>query len=111
LRRSFWARESFAGVAGFDLIYATQDYDFDRREGIHSLVVKLGIPQALRLAQLLHLTVLIALVAFRPDGEARNNLLCAMLPVAAALLYEHQSARARDVARHQSRLFPKQRVR
>jgi len=51
-------------VAGFDLIYATQDYDFDRREGIHSLVVKLGIPQALRLAQLLHLTVLIALVAF-----------------------------------------------
>src|SRR5438046_10474934 len=30
-------------VAGFDLIYATQDYDFDRREGIRSLVVKLGI--------------------------------------------------------------------
>ena len=29
-------------VAGFDLIYATQDYDFDRREGICSLVVKLG---------------------------------------------------------------------
>ena len=29
-------------VAGFDLIYATQDYDFDRREGIRSLVVKLG---------------------------------------------------------------------
>src|SRR5467141_258738 len=49
-------------VAGFDLIYATQDYDFDRPEGIHSLVVKLGIPQALRLAQLLHIAVLIALV-------------------------------------------------
>ncbi len=32
-------------VAGFDLIYATQDYDFDRREGIRSLVVKLGIAQ------------------------------------------------------------------
>src|SRR5258707_15437704 len=30
-------------VAGFDLIYATQDYDFDRREGIRSLVVKFGI--------------------------------------------------------------------
>src|ERR1044072_3197895 len=30
-------------VAGFDLIYETQDYDFDRREGLRSLVVKLGI--------------------------------------------------------------------
>src|SRR5438552_540716 len=39
-------------VAGFDLIYATQDYDFDRREGIRSLVVKLGIARSLRLAQL-----------------------------------------------------------
>ena len=42
-------------VAGFDLIYATQDYDFDHREGIRSLVVNLGIARSLRLAQLLHL--------------------------------------------------------
>src|SRR4029450_5589793 len=42
-------------VAGFDLIYATQDYDFDRREGIRSLVVKLGIARRLRRAQLVHL--------------------------------------------------------
>src|SRR5947208_12626370 len=41
-------------VAGFDLIYATQDYDFDRREGIRSLVVKIGIARSLTLAQLLH---------------------------------------------------------
>src|SRR5262249_53799689 len=39
-------------VAGFDLIYATQDYDFDRREGIRSLVVTLGFTHSLRLAQL-----------------------------------------------------------
>src|SRR5437588_3562058 len=42
-------------VAGFDLIYATQDFDFDRREGIHSLVVKLRIDQSVRIGQLLHL--------------------------------------------------------
>src|SRR6184192_2394203 len=51
-------------VAGFDLIYATQDYDFDRREGIRSLVVKLGIARSLRLAQLLHLAMLAALIGF-----------------------------------------------
>src|SRR6476619_6524098 len=51
-------------VAGFDLIYATQDYDFDRREGIRSLVVKLGIARSLRLAQLLHLFAFAALIVF-----------------------------------------------
>src|SRR5207244_3559253 len=49
-------------VAGFDLIYATQDYDFDRREDIRSLVVKLGITRSLRLAQLLHLLTCVALI-------------------------------------------------
>src|SRR5213594_4543532 len=44
-------------VAGFDLIYATQDYDFDRREGIQSLVVKLGITRSFHLAELLHLVM------------------------------------------------------
>src|SRR6266480_1256549 len=51
-------------VAGFDLMYATQDYDFDRREGIRSLVVNLGIARSLRLAQLLHLLTLAALIGF-----------------------------------------------
>src|SRR5207302_3930576 len=40
-------------VAGFDLIYATQDFDFDRREGIRSLVVKLGLREGLQVPQLL----------------------------------------------------------
>src|SRR5204863_7076981 len=47
-------------VAGFDLIYATQDYDFDRREGIRSLVVKLGIARSLQMAQALHLLTFVA---------------------------------------------------
>ena len=33
-------------VAGFDLIYATQDFDFDQREGVRSLVVRLGIARS-----------------------------------------------------------------
>src|SRR4029077_19083941 len=51
-------------VAGFDLIYATQDVDFDRREGLHSLVVRLGVAGSLRLAQALHLLMFGALIAF-----------------------------------------------
>ncbi len=77
-------------VAGFDLIYATQDYDFDRREGIRSLVVKLGIARSLQLAQLLHLLTLAALVGFGLVAKLGWVYYCPMLLVAAALVYEHK---------------------
>ena len=84
-------------VAGFDLIYATQDFEFDRREGIHSLVVTLGIPASLRLAQLLHVTMLGMLIAFGLIAKLGPIYFSAMIVVAGALIYEHRSARALDV--------------
>ena len=78
-------------VAGFDLIYATQDYDFDRREGIRSLVVKLGIARSLRLAQVLHLLTFSALIAFGLVAKLGAFYYLAMLLVAAALFYEHKT--------------------
>src|SRR5436305_2712649 len=78
-------------VAGFDLIYATQDYDFDRREGIRSLVVKLGIARSLRLAQLLHLLTFVALIGFGLTAKLGTLYYWSMPFVAAALLYEHKT--------------------
>jgi len=78
-------------VAGFDLIYATQDYDFDRREGIRSLVVKLGIARSLRLAQLLHLLAFVALIAFGVVAQLGALYYCSMPLIAAALFYEHRT--------------------
>jgi 4-hydroxybenzoate polyprenyltransferase len=78
-------------VAGFDLIYATQDYDFDRREGIRSLVVKLGIQWSLRLAQLLHLLTFVALIAFGMVAQLGPVYYWSMPLVAAALFYEHRT--------------------
>jgi 4-hydroxybenzoate polyprenyltransferase len=78
-------------VAGFDLIYATQDYDFDRREGIRSLVVKLGIARSLRLAQLLHLAMFAALIAFGIFAQLGLFYYCGMPLVVAALFYEHKT--------------------
>jgi 4-hydroxybenzoate polyprenyltransferase len=85
-------------VAGFDLIYATQDYDFDRHEGIHSLVVRLGIQHSLRLAQSLHIAMLATLIAFGIIAKLGSIYYWAILLVAAALIYEHRSARNLDVA-------------
>jgi len=85
-------------VAGFDLIYATQDFDFDQREEIRSLVVKLGIARSLRLAQLLHLLLLAALIGFGFGAKLGPIYFWAMPLVAVALIYEHRSARSLDIA-------------
>jgi 4-hydroxybenzoate polyprenyltransferase len=84
-------------VAGFDLIYATQDYDFDRRENIHSLVVKLGIARSLRLAQLLHAATFAALIGFGLLAKLGPVYFWAMPLVVVALIFEHRSARDLDI--------------
>jgi 4-hydroxybenzoate polyprenyltransferase len=84
-------------VAGFDLIYATQDYDFDRREGIRSLVVNLGIARSLRLAQLLHLLTFAALIGFGVAAKLGALYYCSMPLIAVALFYEHKTEK-RDLA-------------
>ncbi len=78
-------------VAGFDLIYATQDYDFDRREGIRSLVVKLGIARTLRLAQILHFAMFAMLIAFGILAQLGLFYYAGMPLVVAALFYEHKT--------------------
>lgn len=84
-------------VAGFDLIYATQDYEFDRREGLRSLVVSLGVPGSLRAAQWLHLAMFAALIAFGFVAALHLAYFAAMPLIAGALWYEHRSARRLDL--------------
>ena len=47
-------------VAGFDTIYACQDAEFDRREGLHSIPARLGVPRALVVARALHVGAIAA---------------------------------------------------
>ena len=45
---------SMLWVTGFDVLYATADYDVDREQGLHSVPAKFGIPTALVIARVLH---------------------------------------------------------
>ena len=85
-------------VAGFDLIYATQDYEVDRREGLHSLVVRLGVRGAMKLAILLHVLALAGLLGFGFAAGAGVVYFASLGIVTAALLYEHIEARRGDIA-------------
>jgi 4-hydroxybenzoate polyprenyltransferase len=49
-------------VAGFDIIYGSQDYAFDKENGLHSIPVKFGVKNALRIALLFHIITLVCLV-------------------------------------------------
>jgi len=49
-------------VAGFDILYALQDLDFDRQAGLHSIPVALGVNGSLWLSRLFHLLTVLLLV-------------------------------------------------
>ena len=85
-------------VAGFDLIYATQDYEFDRAAGLYSLVVSLGPAASLRLAQGLHVIGLAALVGFGLAAHLHAIYYGAMVLIGMALVYEHHVATRSDLA-------------
>lgn len=84
-------------VAGFDVIYATQDVDFDRQSGLHSMAVRLGIDGSLRLAQILHAVMFGLLVAFGVLAGLERFFFGSLLLILAALFYEHHAARRLDV--------------
>jgi 4-hydroxybenzoate polyprenyltransferase len=78
-------------VAGFDLIYATMDYDFDVEAGLRSLVVKLGIARSHRLAQALHAAAFVWLAAFGWLAGLGAVYFASLLLVLAAFYYEHHA--------------------
>ena len=80
-------------VAGFDIIYATQDIEFDRREGLHSIPARFGLEGALKIAALSHLAAvfcLLAVSALRPQGIL---YFAGILAVSCLLIYEHRAIR------------------
>lgn len=86
-------------VAGFDILYACQDFEFDRSEGLRSVPALLGIAGALRLAAVCHLLMLLALAAMAwvyPMGLVFAIWLGC---VAALLIYEHSLVRPSDLTR------------
>jgi 4-hydroxybenzoate polyprenyltransferase len=87
-------------VAGFDIIYACQDVDFDRQAGLHSVPARIGVAAALRLAALCHLGMVLVLAALPWVYPQLGWIYGAGIGAVAALLaYEHYLVRPDDLAR------------
>ncbi|MGH9862644.1 MAG: UbiA-like polyprenyltransferase [Candidatus Acidiferrales bacterium] len=92
-------------VAGFDIIYACQDVEFDRRMRLFSLPSRIGIAPALQVARLLHVAMLGLLVWVA--HLARLGLLAygGLAVVSALLAYEHSLVKADDLSRVNAAFF------
>jgi 4-hydroxybenzoate polyprenyltransferase len=87
-------------VAGFDVLYSLQDYDFDRSRGLKSIPVKFGIGGALRAARLLHLGTLLCLVVLGlRHPELKLLYFLGLLVLGGFLAYEHSLVKPNDLSR------------
>jgi 4-hydroxybenzoate polyprenyltransferase len=92
-------------VAGFDIFYALPDEGFDRDAGLHSAVVRLGVPRAILVAKLLHGVTIPALAAFGWFASFGDWYFAGVLVAAAILLHEHRLVKANDLSRLDAAFF------
>ena len=92
-------------VAGFDVIYACQDVDFDLREGLQSIPARLGVARALGLARLLHVGTVALLAGLYLVTPLHPLYLAGVAGVAGLLTYEHSLVQAADLSRVNAAFF------
>jgi 4-hydroxybenzoate polyprenyltransferase len=86
-------------VAGFDTVYACQDVEFDRREGLRSIPASLGVPRALLVARALHVLAVVVLLGLYALTPLHAVYVAGVAAVAALLAYEHALVRPNDLSR------------
>jgi 4-hydroxybenzoate polyprenyltransferase len=92
-------------VGGFDVLYACQDYDFDLRNGLHSIPRYLGISRALLIARLFHAAMLLLLVALVLSFHLGALGLAGVAVVGLLLAYEHSLVSRDDLSRLNAAFF------
>ncbi len=92
-------------TAGFDVMYACQDYDFDVKAGLHSIPKSFGIPRALMIARFLHATAFLALLALYWTTHLGAFALIGVVATAGLLVYQHRLVRANDLTKLNAAFF------
>jgi 4-hydroxybenzoate polyprenyltransferase len=92
-------------TAGFDVIYACQDYEFDLGEGLFSLPRRFGVAAALRIARVFHLAMIACLAAMAWSFGLGWLAAAGVGAVALLLTYEHSLVKANDLSRVNAAFF------
>jgi len=86
-------------IAGFDVLYACQDVDFDRANGLHSIPARFGIPVALNVAKAAHVLTVLALVLLGLALGLGVLYWAGVVAAAGLLIYEHSLLKPDDLSR------------
>jgi 4-hydroxybenzoate polyprenyltransferase len=92
-------------VGGFDVLYACQDIEFDRANGLNSIPQALGVPRALLVSRLLHLLMLGLLLALVVVFGLGKLAMAGVVVVALLLLYEHSLVSSEDLSKLNAAFF------
>ena len=92
-------------VGGFDVLYACQDYEFDRNYGLHSVPRYIGIPKALMFARLLHLAMIGLLIWLAVAFHLGALAFIGIAAVALLLGYEHSLVSHDDLSKLNAAFF------
>ncbi|MWC28466.1 UbiA-like polyprenyltransferase [Paenibacillus sp. MMS18-CY102] len=93
-------------LAGFDIIYATQDFEFDRTNKVHSIPARFGIRGALWIARSLHLVTAIGFITLFFITDLSWAYLAGTMISCIILFYQHWLVRPTDLSRVQIAFFP-----
>jgi 4-hydroxybenzoate polyprenyltransferase len=92
-------------TAGFDVLYACQDYDFDRGAGLRSIPARVGVARALWIARALHAGAFLALIALYVMTGLGPLAFAGVIATGALLIYQHRLVRADDLSRLNAAFF------
>lgn len=92
-------------VAGFDIFYALQDYDYDVQHNLHSIPSRLGIDKSFLLVRIFHGLMLCFLLLVLPGSGLGWIYLSGLCVVAVLLVYEHRLVKPGDLARLDAAFF------
>jgi 4-hydroxybenzoate polyprenyltransferase len=85
-------------VAGFDILYACQDVDFDLKEGLQSIPTRFGVPRAIVMSRALHVVTIAALVAVGVAAALGPLYVAGVVLVAGLLAWEQSLVSATDLS-------------
>lgn len=92
-------------TAGFDVLYACQDYEFDRRSGLHSIPARVGIKNSLWIARLFHFQAFVVLVLLYGLTNLGWLALGGVIAVGVLLVYQHTLVKPNDLSRMNAAFF------
>jgi len=92
-------------VAGFDVLYSCQDFEFDSQSGLHSVPRYFGVPRALDIARAFHLAMLCLLILLVISFKLGLVAYLGMAAVAVLLVYEHSLVSAHDLSKLNAAFF------